>query len=69
MLEEGNQGLSLAVNNHFYTITTLEEEIGESDGKVIINVHSPQLKSKWSYNYNQKDGKIEEINKQINVFV
>ena len=47
----------------------MEEEKGDLDGNVIVDVHSPQLKAEWNYLYNRKECKIYEINKIYNAFV
>jgi phosphomevalonate kinase len=44
VLEEGNLGLSLAVDRHFYSITRVLEGPGNM-GEVFIRVESPQIKS------------------------
>lgn len=48
VLEEGNFGLSLAINKHFYSKTSVEVGPSIAD-PVVVEVISPQIKGHWTY--------------------
>lgn len=68
VLEEGNFGLSLAINKHFYSRTCLQQSASQAD-IIVIEVKSPQIKGHWIYHYNFDRQSIEETKVQSNVFV
>ena len=58
VLEEGNQGISLAVDKHFYSVSTLEEGDG-SINSYNVEVNSHQINSSWHYIYNLNEKEIK----------
>ena len=58
VLEEGNQGISLAVDKYFYSISTLEEG-DKSINSYNVEVKSPQIDSSWHYIYNLNEKTIQ----------
>lgn len=68
VLEEGNFGLSLAINKHFYSLTSLE--LGPSRGDpIVVEVSSPQIQGRWVYKYFVSSEQIVENSGQVNPFV
>jgi phosphomevalonate kinase len=50
VLEEGNFGLSLAINKHFFSRTCLHQSASQ-ENVILVEVKSPQIRGHWIYHY------------------
>jgi phosphomevalonate kinase len=53
VLEEGNYALTLALDRHFYSVTTASQGSVDPKEGIEVTVSSPQIGAKWLYRYNQ----------------
>ena len=69
VLQEANQGLSLAIDRHFYSLTKLQPATQGLTEHINILVSSPQINSHWHLSYYIKDRRLNSAAKPDNVFV